>query len=210
MMTPRRSLLLVAALGLSLPAPAFAHHAVGGETPLTFLQGFISGLVHPVIGPDHLFFLLTAGVLAHWLKSPLLYATSVVFVLSGLAGTGLHLAGFDMSSAEVVIALSVIVSGAMVLSRRHPGVVALSLFFALAGVFHGYAYAESIVGAQSGPLVAYLAGLALIQVAIITAVAAALRKLNAWERGSLAAHAESFAGGAALVVGAVWLALNFV
>ncbi len=209
-MTPRRSLLLLAALGLSWPVPAFAHHAMGGEAPSTFLQGFLSGLAHPVIGPDHFVFLLTAGVLAHWLKSPLLYVTPALFVMFGLAGTGVHLAGFDLSSVEVVIALSVIVAGALVLSRRRPGLVALGLFFALAGVFHGYAYAESIIGAQSGPLVAYLAGLALTQFAVIMGVAASLRKLNAWGRGSLAARAESFAGGAALVVGAVWLALNFV
>ncbi len=129
------------------------------------------------------------------LKSPLLYVTPALFVLFGLAGTGVHLAGYDLSRVEVVIALSVIVAGALVLSRRRPGLVALGLFFALAGVFHGYAYAESIVGAQSAPLVAYLAGLALTQFVVIMAVATGLRKLNARGRGSLAARAESFAGG---------------
>jgi len=34
------------------------------------------------------------------------------------------------------------------------------------GVFHGYAYGESIVGAEMTPLWAYLLGLALVQLAI--------------------------------------------
>ena len=32
-------------------APASAHHLMGGVTPVTFAQGLLSGLGHPVIGP---------------------------------------------------------------------------------------------------------------------------------------------------------------
>ena len=39
-------------------ASASAHHVMGGKTPTTFVDGFLSGLGHPVIGPDHLAFLL--------------------------------------------------------------------------------------------------------------------------------------------------------
>jgi urease accessory protein len=37
---------------------------------------------------------------------------------------------------------------------------------ALAGLFHGYAYGEAVVGAGMDPIMAYLAGLCLIQMAI--------------------------------------------
>ena len=208
-MKPRKSFLFVV-IGLLLPVPAFAHHAVGGETPLTFVQGFVSGLAHPVIGLDHFLFLLMAGVLAHSLKSPLRYAIPGLFVVSALAGTSLHLVGFNLSSAEVLIALSVILGGGMVLLRRRMSALASSLFFVLAGMFHGYAYAESIFGAQSAPLLAYLAGLALIQGAVITGMVIGLAKLNARAKQSYAARAERFAGSTALVVGAVSLALSFV
>ena len=40
-----RSLFVVAGLLVSLPA--FAHHGMGGATPSTFVQGFLSGLAHP-------------------------------------------------------------------------------------------------------------------------------------------------------------------
>ncbi len=39
-------------------------------------------------------------------------------------------------------------------------------FGALAGLFHGYAYGESIVGAEPSPLAAYLLGFTLLQAAI--------------------------------------------
>ena len=41
---------------------ASAHHVMGGRTPTTFVEGFLSGLGHPVIGPDHLAFLLAIGL----------------------------------------------------------------------------------------------------------------------------------------------------
>ncbi len=208
-MKPRKSFLFVP-IGLLLPAPAFSHHLTGGETPLTFVQGFSSGLAHPVIGFDHFLFLLIAGVLAYSFKFPLRYALPVLFVVSALAGTSLHLVGLNLSGVEVLIALSVIVGGGMVLLRRRLSALAASAFFVLAGMFHGYAYGESILGAQSAPLLAYLAGLALIQGAVVTGMVIGLAKLNAWAKQTSAVRAERFVGGAALVVGAVSLALSFV
>jgi urease accessory protein len=46
---------------------------------------------------------------------------------------------------------------------------ALLGLFALAGLLHGYALGESIVGAEEAPLAAYLIGLALVQSAIALA-----------------------------------------
>jgi len=43
-------------------APASAHHVMGGATPATFAQGLLSGLGHPVIGLDHLTFVLAVGL----------------------------------------------------------------------------------------------------------------------------------------------------
>ena len=51
-----------AALILFASGPASAHHAMGGKTPTTFAEGMLSGLGHPVIGADHLAFLIAVGV----------------------------------------------------------------------------------------------------------------------------------------------------
>ena len=74
-----------------------------------------------------------------------------------------------MPGAEILVALSVIVLGAMLLrSRPMPAGAALTLF-ALAGLLHGYALGESIYGAEPTPLYAYLLGLAVIQSAVALA-----------------------------------------
>ena len=57
----RVAFLAFAALVLTA-VPASAHHIMGGEMPSTFGQGLLSGLGHPVIGPDHLAFLIAVGV----------------------------------------------------------------------------------------------------------------------------------------------------
>ena len=199
-----------AAIGLLLPAPAFAHHAMGGQPPETFLQGLLSGLVHPVIGLDHFLFLLMAGALAYSLETPLRYSTPALFVVSGLLGTSLHLAAINLPNAEVMIAISVIVGGGLVLSHRRLGAAPLGALFAVAGIFHGYAYAESIVGVERTPLVAYLSGLVLIQGAVVVGVPFGLRALNDLSRPPYVARGERWAGGVAVIGGALFLALNFV
>jgi urease accessory protein len=155
----------LAALLALLPLPAFAHHAMGGETPSTLGQAFISGIAHPVIGLDHLAFLLAAGMLAATLPGGLGVAAILAFVLGGFGGSLVHLAGFGLGPVEVLVALSVLAAGVALLWRRVPAAL-LPVAFGLAGLFHGHAFAEAIIGAETGPLAAYLAALALVQAAI--------------------------------------------
>ncbi|WP_239681559.1 HupE/UreJ family protein, partial [Methylorubrum thiocyanatum] len=42
----------------------------------------------------------------------------------------------------------------------------LAVLFAGAGIFHGWAYGESIFGAEQTPLVAYLAGFTAVQLVV--------------------------------------------
>jgi urease accessory protein len=59
----------------------------------------------------------------------------------------------------------VLLFGVLLIARqlRLPIVLILA---AVSGIFHGYAYGESIVGAEMTPLWAYLLGLALVQLVI--------------------------------------------
>jgi hypothetical protein len=60
-----RASLGVLTLGAMLLAtPASAHHAMGGATPSNLWEGLLSGLAHPVIGLDHLAFVIAAGLIA--------------------------------------------------------------------------------------------------------------------------------------------------
>ncbi len=40
----------------------YAHHVMGGRMPATFAEGLLSGLGHPVIGIDHLAFIVAVGL----------------------------------------------------------------------------------------------------------------------------------------------------
>jgi urease accessory protein len=147
--------------------PAFAHHVMGGRTPATFTDGLLSGLAHPVIGLDHFAAVVAVGCLAAVHRAA--PALAVGFVLAMMAGVTVHVRGTTVPGAEFLVALSVIVLGAMLLrTRPMPAGAALALFAAV-GLVHGYALGESIYGAEPTPLYAYLLGLAVIQSAVALA-----------------------------------------
>lgn len=163
---------------VALTAPAYAHHPMDGAMPSTLWEGLASGVGHPVIGLDHLAFIVVAGLIAG--VAGLGVLAPIAFVAASLAGVGLHLALVDLPAVELIIALSVVIVGGMVaLARAGGGVVVWMAVFALAGIFHGYAYGEAVVGAEPTPIVAYLVGLALVQAAIAVAVAK-LAASRAW------------------------------
>jgi urease accessory protein len=154
-----------AALGIyAVPAVAHAHHAMGGKVPATFLDGFLSGLAHPVIGLDHLAMILLIGAYAGASRQG--HGPVLAFTGAALIGCLVHVGGFDLPHVETSIAVSLIVLGiAACAALRSPRAVTACVF-GLVGVLHGYAYGESITGAEATPLVAYLVGLAVVQSAL--------------------------------------------
>lgn len=144
--------------------PAFAHHVMGGKLPETFLQGFLSGLGHPVIGLDHFAAIVGVGLLAAIAGRSV--GLVLAFSAAMIAGVGVHLAKVDVPVSELLVGLSTLTIGALVIARRSIGTAVAALLFAIAGLLHGYALGESIVGAQTSPLFAYLAGLLVIQTLI--------------------------------------------
>jgi len=205
-MTPslRRS---AAALATALlAAPAFAHHAMDGKTPATFLQGLLSGIAHPVIGLDHLVFVLAAAWVLSRVATPLRAALATSFVAAAVAGTVLHLALVDVPRSELLVALTVVLAGLAVAWRRATPAALLWIALPAAGVLHGYAYGESIVGAEPAPLTAYLLGFALIQLAIMLGAASLLSR----REPSRVNRAALPAGALAMVVGVSFAALQLV
>lgn len=179
--------------------PAFAHHAMGGGTPSTFAQGLLSGLGHPIIGIDHLAFLAAVGVVVGLAGFNLILP--LVFVGLSAVGVLLHVKGVTIPAVEAVVAGSVILVGALLAFGARVVPLAWGALFALAGLFHGYAYGESIAGAEATPIGAYLLGLVIIQAAIVTAIAFAMQKTT-----SAAAIAPRLAGAAVAGVGLAVLA----
>lgn len=154
---------------------ASAHHMMGGRTPSTFMEGLLSGVGHPVIGPDHLAFLVGVGIAVGIgglsLLSPLL------FLVSMACGVAAHVAAISIPGAELIVAISVLTAGLLLVLPRPIHAGWWMALFVVAGFFHGYAYGESIYGAEPTPLIAYLAGLVVVQSALTVGIALATRTL---------------------------------
>lgn len=199
---------LLALPGLFALAPAaFAHHPMGGTTPETFTQGLLSGFGHPIIGVDHFAFLVVVALLSVTLPGRARYLVPLAFVGATVAGTLYHLGAADLPLTETVIALSVLGGGLSVLLRGSASALVLATLFGLAGVFHGYAYGESIIGAETSPLLSYLVGFSIIQYAIIAA-GIRLTESIAARSPKLHALAVRLGGMSTAAVGAVFLGLS--
>ena len=159
----------------ALTAEVSAHHVMGGATPNTFAQGLLSGLGHPIIGLDHLAAIVAVGCLAAAQRAGALLA--IGYVIAMIIGAALHGRAMTVPAAEVLVGLSVIVLGALLIRPRALAAGLMLALFALAGLIHGYALGETIVGAEPAPLYAYFIGLALVQSVIALVVMTLVRRL---------------------------------
>jgi urease accessory protein len=155
--------------------PALAHHVMGGKLPASFGEGLLSGLGHPLIGVDHFAAVIAVGNLAalHRLGPALV----VGYVLAQVIGAALHVGEANIPAAELLVALSVVALGSLLMLGRTLSAPAVLALFLLAGLFHGYALGESIVGAERTPLAAYFAGFAIIQIVVALAAMMLARRL---------------------------------
>ena len=181
-------------------APAFAHHPMGGALPATFMQGLLSGFGHPVIGIDHFAFVVALGLAAAFMRN--VWAPPLAAVAGMAAGCLLTVGSVVLPVVEPVVALSVLLLGGVVLFGRQLPAIPAAVLFAFAGVFHGAAYGAAVIGAESTPIVAYLAGLAAVQMAI--ALGAAFLVRSVWKAGSAAAVRPRLAGAVCAGIGLVF------
>ncbi|HHP7232939.1 MAG TPA: HupE/UreJ family protein [Xenococcaceae cyanobacterium] len=162
------SLVLVISLIFATPS-VLAHHPLDGAVPRNFWEGFMSGLAHPIIGLDHFAFVVAVGLLAV-LADKFGLIIPVSFGVTTALGTLIHLAKISLPIPELIIAISVLIIGIVLTSEKRINFGLIIAISAIAGIFHGYAYGESIVGAEMTPLGAYLFGFVIIQL-IVSAIA---------------------------------------
>ena len=185
-----------AALLLLAATPASAHHLMDllQLTPSP-LSGLVSGLAHPLFGPDHLLFLLALGLVG--LQKRLSWMIGLL--ATGLAGSVLGLALPGIPLAEPLVALSLVVVG-LVLLQRLPALLLVPAF-----ALHGYVLSAAVIGWEQGPIAFYLVGLLISQGLLLTA---ALTLVRRWGTG-LSASQLKLAAGILIGVGSsfAWSAL---
>lgn len=162
-----------------LSSPAFAHHPLGGMPMETFAHGVLSGIGHPILGFDHLFFVALVGIAALFTGRRLLAPAG--YIAAMLIGCLMMSYGTGLPAKEIIIGLSLLVLGYIVLSGHALGLVPALLVFAVFGLFHGSAFGDSIAdqeaGVGGGVLIGYLIGLGIAQYAISVGAGWAARKL---------------------------------
>jgi urease accessory protein len=183
---------------------ASAHHLMGGKMPGTFGEGLLSGLGHPVIGIDHLAILAAVGLATG--AGGLSLAMPAIFVACSAIGVALHVNAVSIPASEALVALTVIVAGLLLALGRGVALAKWAVLFAAAGLLHGYAYGESIFGAETTPLSAYLVGLVVVQTALTVGIAFAARQMKL----QLSAINARLAGAALAGIGLAVLAAQLV
>ncbi|SDX73421.1 HupE/UreJ family protein [Marinobacter mobilis] len=147
-----------ALLAASTAASAHTGHGTGG---------FTSGLLHPMLGLDHLLAMAAIGFWSVRQNTTMKNATPA-FVIGGMIlGAVLAWGGLSLPGVETGITFSVLLAGILIATlAKLPTAVGGSLVGAFM-VFHGFAHgAEMPAGAA---LVAYLAGFTLATLAITLA-----------------------------------------
>jgi urease accessory protein len=159
-----------ACLAALVGAPARAHHLVeltGLEA--TPLNGLISGLAHPVIGPDHLLFLLALSLLGLQRRTRWV----LLLLAVGLAGSAVGLVLPGLPGAELLVAATLALVGGVLVGW----LPALLLVPAMA--IHGYVLSEAVLGWTPMPVLSYLGGLLVSQSLLLVLALGLLRPLCA-------------------------------
>jgi urease accessory protein len=167
---------------LILAAPASAHHVMGlfRLTPGP-LAGILSGLGHPLLGPDHLLFLLSVGLVA--LRARLAWVMALL--ATGLAASGVGLALPGLPGAEALVALSLVAVGLVLLDRLPRWVLLPAI------ALHGYVLSGSVIGWESTPVAFYLFGLFLSQATLLVLSVTLVRR---WAAGITTGSQRLLAG----------------
>lgn len=124
---------LLAVFVWMLPELAEAHAIMGGT-------GFVSGLLHPILGLDHLLAMVSVGILSAQLGGRAIWLVPAAFVICMIVGGILGILGIDWPMVELGITLSVILLGLAMAAHGHLPVAAGLVFTGLFGIFHGHAH----------------------------------------------------------------------
>jgi len=188
----RRIAALVVLGGLATAAQAHPGHGAG----------LAAGLMHPLSGLDHLLAMVAVGV---WSVSALpankAWQGPVAFMLALAVGAALGVTGFTVPYLEHMIALTVVLFGAMLVLARRPMPAATGLgLIAAAAALHGLAHgAEAPAQGLAGYAMGFMATTAALHIAGV-GVGLSIRRWLA-ERGGLALGGL----GAALGVAGIYL-----
>jgi urease accessory protein len=161
--------------------------------------GFLGGLAHPALGPDHVVAMVAVGLWGAFLGPPAIFTLPVVFPLVMAGGGVLGILGVPLPGVELGIAVSAVVLGLMVALAAKPRLWIAAVLVGAFAIFHGYAHgAELPPGADA---LAYSAGF-VIATGVLHLLGIGFGLLARWPAGRIAVR---MAGVAIALAGLVFL-----
>ncbi len=136
-------ILMCAVACITLAGPVYAHSEAG------LAGGFISGLMHPLFGWDHVAAMVAVGLWGAFLGTPAMWLLPVVFPLVMAMGGSMGVLGIAVPAVETGIAASAIVLGAMVALAVRPPIWVAAVIVAAFAIFHGHAHGTELPNSAS-------------------------------------------------------------
>lgn len=152
---------LLMTVGLMLTATAASAHP-GHDVHAH--SGFLSGLLHPIMGLDHL---LAMAAIGFWSirQSTAMKRGTPLFVVGGMVlGAAIAWAGVSMVGVEIGIAMSVLLAGILIATMAKLPTAVGGTLVVLFMVTHGYAHGTEMTAGAS--LMSYLTGFVIATLAI--------------------------------------------
>lgn len=171
-------------------------------------EGFLWGLADPVISLDCLIGILAIGLLSSVFVRGAAIAGG--FVFAAVLGIIIHLFQLNFPGTEIAIAISTIVFGTMLMIPNQPNFIVLALMGVSAGLFQGYANAESIIGAGIIPIIAYILGITLTLFVVAMSAREIGSAMGMGEINRILPWKMSIAGFAFCAIGIVFLSNSII
>ena len=152
----------ILALTLAIvPGVAYAHDGTN-----LALGGFLSGLVHPVLGYDHLLAMLSVGILSAQIGGRAIWTVPATFVSVMAVGGFLGLIDIGLTATEFGIAVSLVILGSVIAAERRLSILVAMVGVGFFAIFHGYAHGSEVPETAEPFLYAlgFLMGTALIHI----------------------------------------------
>lgn len=154
----RNSGVLVATFTVLISTTLQAHTLVAEET------SGLAGLMHPLLGLDHLLAMLAVGLWAAQQGGSRLWQLPLAFLSMMLFGAVLGQTGFSLPLIEAGIASSLLILGLMLTFAIRLAIMPSMLMVGLFAVFHGYAHGAEMP--QTLALIDYAVGFLLATAAL--------------------------------------------
>ena len=179
---------------LMVLAPSAIAHVQSGQA-----TGFLTGLLHPISGLDHVLAMVAVGLWGAQLGAPAIWLLPITFPIVMAFGGLLGLLGIPLPGVEVGIAASAILLGTAVMTERRLPLYAAGALVGCFAIFHGYAHGTELPPGQSGLL--YSMGF-VIATGCLHAIGIAIGAIHHWPAGRVALR---IAGGGVGLAGLFFL-----